>query len=134
MAPRLASWAGNFNNIAKDQDDPFTSIRRQVELGQSKDKQEMGSYRVHGDAQRKSLCLLEEAKAFARAVNADDAEIPIHLWNDCVKAPGISKERRDNALVGLRKLRFRRFRKVLLRDCLAHLTRAYGADWERKPC
>jgi hypothetical protein len=55
------------------------------------------------------------------------------LWNDPVKASGVSKERRDKALVGLRKLRFRRFRKVLLRDCSAYLASAYGADWERKP-
>ena len=55
------------------------------------------------------------------------------MWNDPVKASGVSKERRDKALVGLRKLRFRRFRKVLLRDCSAYLASAYGADWERKP-
>jgi hypothetical protein len=60
-------------------------------------------------------------------------EIPIHLWNDCVRAPGVSKERRDKALVGLRKLGFCRFRKVLLRDCAAYLASAYGADWERQP-
>ena len=77
---------------------------------------------------------MEESKDFARAVKADDVEIPIHLWNDHVKAPGVSKERRDKALVGLRKLRFRRFRTVLLRDCSAYLASAYGADWERKPC
>ena len=61
-------------------------------------------------------------------------EIPIHLWNDHVKAPGVSKEKRDKALVGLRKLGFHWFRKFLLRDCSAYLTSAYGVDWERKPC
>jgi len=76
---------------------------------------------------------VEESKDFARAVKADDAEIPIHLWNDRVRAPGVSKERRDKALVGLRKLGFRRFRKVLLRDCSVYLASAYGADWERQP-
>jgi len=91
-------------------------------------------YGVHGDAQRESLRLVEESKDFARVVKADDAEIPIHLWNDRVKAPVISKKRRYKALVvGLRKLGFRRFRNVLLRDCSAYLASAYGADWERKP-
>jgi hypothetical protein len=33
----------------------------------------------------------------------------------------------------LRKLGFRRFRKVLLRECSAYLASTYGADWERKP-
>ena len=64
----------------------------------------MGLYGVHGDAQSKSLCLVEEAKAFARAVKADDTEVPIHLWNDRVRVLGVSKERRDKALVGLHKL------------------------------
>jgi hypothetical protein len=134
LAPCLASWAGNLNDIAQDQNDPFSAISLQVELGRSKEKQRMGSYRVHGDAQRKSFHLVEEAKAFAKAVKADDAEISIHLWNDRVRAPGISKEKRDNALIGLRKLGFRLFRKSLLKDCSAYLASAYGADWERKPC
>ncbi len=126
LAPCLASWAGNLNDIALDQDNPFSSIRRQVELGRSKEKQKMGSYRVHGDTQHKSLRLVEEAKAFAKAVKADDAEIPNHLWNDQVIAPGIPQEKRDNALIGLRKLGFRLFRKSLLRDCSAYLASAMG--------
>ena len=133
LAPCLASWAGNLNNIAKDQVNPFSSIRQQANLGQSQEKQEMGSYRVQRDAQHESLCLVEEAKAFARAVKPDDAKIPIHLWNDTVKAHDVSKERRDNALVGLRKLGFMRFWKGLLRDCSAYLGSAYGVDWEKKP-
>ena len=64
----------------------------------------MGSYRAHGDAQCESFRLVEESKDFVRAVKADDVEIPIHLWNDRLKAPGVSKERRDKALVGLHKL------------------------------
>jgi hypothetical protein len=95
----------------------------------------MGSYGVHGDAQRESLQLVEESKGVPSTGGGVEglAEIPIHLWNDCVKAPGVSMERRDKALVVLRKLGLRRFRKVLLRDCLAYLASAYGADWERKP-
>ncbi len=86
-----------------------------------KDKQEMGSNGVHRDAQRKSLRLVEELKAFAKTVKADDAEVPVHLLNDRVKA------------VGLRKLKSRWFRKGLLRDCLTYLASAYGADWEKRP-
>jgi hypothetical protein len=40
-----------------------------------------------------SLQRIKEAKEFAKAVKADDAEIPVHLWNDRVKAPGTSKEK-----------------------------------------
>jgi hypothetical protein len=44
----------------------------------------MGSYSMHSNAQRESLCLIEEAKSFAKAVKADDAEVPTHLWNNQV--------------------------------------------------
>ena len=46
---------------------------------------------------------------------------------------GVSKERRDVALVGLRKLGSREFRKGLLRDCSTYLASTYGADWEKRP-
>jgi hypothetical protein len=54
----------------------------QVILGKGMVKQKMGSYGVHGDAQCKSLLLVEEAKVFVEAVKADDAEVPEYLWND----------------------------------------------------
>ena len=115
-------------------EDTVTSLASKETLAWASrgDKQEMGSYGVHEGAQRESLRLVEESKEFARAVKSDDAEIPIHLWNDRVRAPGVSKERRDKALVGLRKLGLRRFRKVLLRDCSDYLASAYGAGWARQ--
>ena len=30
-----------------------------------------------------------------QAVKADDVEIPLFLWNKWIKAPGVTKERRD---------------------------------------
>jgi hypothetical protein len=136
-----ATWQFDFGDSFGDScggltdEDTVTSMASKETLAWSSrgDKQEMGSYGVHEDAQRESLRLVEESKDFARAVKADDAEIPIHLWNDRVRAPGVSKERRDKALIGLRKLGFRRFRKVLLRDCSVYLASAYGANWERQP-
>jgi len=128
-----AAWLFDFGDYFGDSfggltdKDKVTSMASKETLAWSSrgDKQEMGLYGVHGDAQRESLRLVEESKDVARAVKADDVEIPIHLWNDRVKAPVISKERRYKALVGLRKLGFRRFRKVLLRDCSAYLASAY---------
>jgi hypothetical protein len=130
-----AAWQFDFGDSFGDSfggltdEDTVTSMASKETLAWSSrgDKQELCSHRVQGDAQRKSLRLVEESKDFA------DAEIPIHLWNDHVKAPGVSKKRRDKALVGLRKLGFRWFRKFLLRDCSAYLASAYGADWERMP-
>jgi hypothetical protein len=44
LTPRLS-------DLALDQDDPFAKIRWQVKWGKSR----MGSFGVHGDAQRESL-------------------------------------------------------------------------------
>ena len=66
-------------------------------------------------------------------MKADDADIPTYLWNDRVKAPGISKEKRDVALTGFRKLGLRVFLRGLVKDCVAHMKKAHGAGWMGKP-
>jgi hypothetical protein len=76
--------------MAPDQDDLFVRICKEVERGPLK----MGSYGVHGNAQQESLCLVEEAKAVALVVKADDVEVPTHLWNDQVYTAEVLKERR----------------------------------------
>ena len=55
-----------------------SEVREDVALGVER-LPRMGSFGVHGEAQRKSLRLVEEAKAFSKAVKADDAEVPMHL-------------------------------------------------------
>ncbi len=82
MPPRLDQSPGNLNDIAEDQDNLWESVRSKVILGKGTVKQKMGSYGVHGDAQRKSLLPVEEAKVFAKVVKVDDAEVPEYLWND----------------------------------------------------
>jgi hypothetical protein len=93
----------------------------------------MGSFGVHGDAQRKSLRLVEEAKAFSKAVKADDAEVPMHLWNDRVSIPGLPAETRNAALDGIRRLAFRLFMSNLLTDCIQHMAESHGKNWSTKP-
>ena len=68
LIPRL-------KGLATDRDDPFNKVRKDVACGVA-GQPRMGSFRVHGDAQRESLRLIEEAKAFSKAVKADDAEVP----------------------------------------------------------
>ncbi len=88
LAPHLDQSPGNLKDIAKDQDSPWESVRSKVILSKGTVKQKMGSYRVHRDAQRESLLLVEVAKLFAKAVKADDAEVPEYLWNDQVRLGG----------------------------------------------
>ncbi len=88
--------------MAPDRDDPFVKTCKEVEAGPLR----MGSYGVHSDAQQELLRLVEEAKAHARAVKANDAEVPTHLWDNWVSAPEIPKEQRDMALTRFRRLGF----------------------------
>ena len=132
LQPGYATGRGNPNGFAPDQDDPFFEIRQTIVASRSRGGK-IGSYGVLGDAQLESLRRIEEAKEYAKAVKADDADIPVHLWNDRVKAPGTSKENRDAALTGLRKLGLRLFLRGLVRDCVAHMREAHGLEWMKKP-
>ncbi len=81
LTPR---WApGQF---ATDQDDPFANEKGNKSM-------KLGSYGIHVNAQLDSIRKIQEAKEFAKAVKADDAEIPVYLWNDRVNSPGITQER-----------------------------------------
>ncbi len=75
---------------------------------------------------------LSNTKDYAKAVKADDANIPVHLWNDRVKAPGISKEKRDAAMTGFQKLGLRLFLRGLVKDCVAHMREAHGPELLRR--
>ena len=68
-----------------------------------------------------------------KAVKADDADIPVHLWNARVKASGMSREKQDVALTGFRKLGLRLFLRGLVKDCVTHMKKAHGPDWMGKP-
>jgi hypothetical protein len=82
-------WApGEF---AEDQDNPFADLHAEPTLC-------LGSYSLHIDSQLDSLEKVVQAKAFSKAVEADDANVPIYLWNNRVRAPGITIEQQDWAL------------------------------------
>ena len=98
------------NGFAQERDDLFVKARAEVKPAK------LGSYRFHGDAHREPLLKVEEVKEFAKAVKADNAEIPLFLWNNWIKAPGVTKERRDTTLDSFRKLGFTWFMRGLRRD------------------
>jgi hypothetical protein len=102
-------WApGEF---APEQDDLFLKEKANKKL-------KMGSYGIHIDSQLEALRKVKEAKEFAKAVKADDAEIPFHLWNDRIRLEGIPKKRWDAALNGLRKMGHCWFMRGLVQDCV----------------
>jgi hypothetical protein len=61
-----------------DKDDPFADLRANPNL-------KIGSYGIHVDAQHNALTKIVEAKAFAKAVKADDTEVPVYLWKNWIK-------------------------------------------------
>ncbi len=83
------------------------------------------------DSQHESLEKVVEAKAFAKAVKADDAEVPIYLWNEWIIAPGVTQEERDAALKALRKLGHRWLLHGLLRDCVKHVHKTHLTSWKK---
>ena len=92
-----------------------------------------GSYGMHIDAQNTALRLVDEAKAYAKAVKADDAGIPVQLWNDQIFFAGVGSEVMGDALTALCKLGWLWFMKSLLRDCIRFMKERHGADWARRP-
>ena len=82
-------WAqGPGTQFAEDQDDPFADLQGDTSL-------RLGLYGIHIDSQRNSLEKVDKAKAFAKAVKADDAGVPVHLWNDRIRTPlGVTQERK----------------------------------------
>ena len=134
LTPQFATGPGNPNNLAPPQDDPFPKLRRNFERGKAGTKQRIGSYGVHGNAQRKSLCLVEEAKVHAKAVKANNAEIPVHLWNNQIQAPGVLVAKKGLALEGFCKLGFRVFMRGLVRDCCVHMKQVHRKTWWKEPC
>ncbi len=119
-----ARWAqGPGTDFAEDKDDPFADLRADPSL-------RFGSYGLHINSQREALEKVVQAKAFAKAVKANDADVPIYLWNNRVRASGVSKDWRDAALkVVLWKFCLRCWLRSLMEDCLAYVRRTYGSTW-----
>ena len=123
LQPRPLQGVGT--DLAGDADDPFSDLRGDSSL-------RFGSYGIHLDAQRDSLTKVAEAKEFAKAVKADDAEVPKQLWNNRIRCPaGVSVELRDVALEGFRKLGHKWFLRGLIRDCVRFVRASYGTSWRR---
>ena len=75
--------------------------------------------------------ILKEVESLAigkKAVRADDASVPVGLWNSRVKAaePGPLK---DEALTELREFGLVVFRRALYLDCMDYLEEEFGKDW-----
>ncbi len=124
-----ARWAtGPGTQFADDKDDPFANLRADPNL-------KIGSYGIDVDAQHNALAKIVEAKAFAKAFKADDAEVPVYLWNNPIKTlSSITEAQRDKALNILHELNHRLFLRRLLWDCLAYIHGIHSIKWTQLWC
>ena len=92
-----------------------------------------GSYGVHIDAQHTSLIMIDEAKAYSKAVKADDAAVPVQLWNDRITRGDVNPMSMGIALTALRKLGWKWFIRGLLRHGISFMNGKHGVDWVIRP-
>ncbi len=112
--------------LALDSDDPFADLKADSQL-------KLGSYGVHMDAQLKAVEKVDKAKAYTKAVKADDTEVPLHLWNERIRSTGVTPEKQDAALTAFWKLGHRWILRSLARDCSVHMRRMHGGKWHTQP-
>lgn len=72
---------------------------------------------------------MEEATIGKKAVKADDAEVPIHLWDERVEKYCEEGSRPEWIREFFRKRELSIFRRALYLDCLEYLEDTYGAGW-----
>lgn len=87
-----------------------------------------------------SLQSASNALNISKAVKADDAEVPVHLWDEKVFTSDYAKdlqpsteEQKLAAVATLRRFALKIYWKNLLKDCLDRLRTNFGADWYTKP-
>jgi hypothetical protein len=91
----------------------------------------LGSYGLHIDSQLDSLEKVVQAKEFLKAVKVDDANVAVYLWNNQVRASGITIERQDWALDVFQRIGHRYFLQGLAQDCLKFMRTTHGSIWKK---
>jgi len=126
LIPSYAEGEGNTNDLA-----PY--VEPDIFVGLRQEMTQAGSYGVHIDAQHTALRLVDEAKAYAKAVKADDAGVPVELWDNRIACAGVCPVKKGVALAAFRDLGWRWFMKSLLRDCIRFMKERHGSDWTSMP-
>jgi hypothetical protein len=107
LIPSYVEWKGNTNDFVPYVEPPiFIKLRSEMT--------QLGSFGTHIYAQRTALWTVVKAKDCAKAVKADDAGIPLHLWNDLISLAGVTLEVIGVALAAFRKFGWLWFMKIKL--------------------
>ena len=89
----------------------------------------LGSFGIQIDSQLHSLRRIVEEKRYAKAAKADDAEVPVYLWNQRIDLP---PEKKDRILDLFREWGHRMFVRALRRDASQFMAREHGPMWATK--
>ena len=71
---------------------------------------------------------MREAHNNAKAVKSDDAQVPVHLWDERIFSPPLQKKQ-SKAMTVARDACLDRYRLNVLDDALWYLTYAHGRSW-----
>ena len=74
---------------------------------------------------------MKEKQDIAKAVKADNARVPVELWDKAV-CRGSPTNEQQRALQIIREFMLRQYCLILCCDTLAFLRRDHGADWPEK--
>ena len=77
------------------------------------------------------LSIIKAQHDLAKAVKADDAEVPVYLWNDRI-CRGEASENEARSLEILRTWFTQIYRCRLCRDCIRYLVKKHGGGWSRQ--
>mmetsp|Transcript_11711 Transcript_11711/g.19385 ORF Transcript_11711/g.19385 Transcript_11711/m.19385 type:complete len:1450 (-) Transcript_11711:1434-5783(-) len=134
------------DNIFPDWSGPELAVRPEAKLGLFVDKVEEPSVVSLSESPmfvipQSSVDSIAEDKKFSKAVKSDDAEVPVHLWNDRLfntkvnsnNTASSSEPSRVNAANKLRELGLRMYRRSLRKDCLTRVNTRFGKGWQTAP-
>ncbi len=113
-------------------------VQDNKEMKRVDDSQAEVTVEVVKNIQAEAQVHLADAKDQQKAAKADDAEVPVHIWNDVIKEGATARDDRcdsciDYAVSVLREWGLKRFWRRLYDDCIQRLRQNYGRDWFNLP-
>ena len=86
------------------------------------------SHSASASPSKQRLKQIKEEHDKAKAIKSDNAEVPIHLWDERI-VRGVPSTAHIKALQVIRRFTLREYRKRLRRDCSKYLRHTHGPKW-----
>jgi hypothetical protein len=99
-------------------------VEQKSQVGTEVNLQRKWDGKMEDDLQR----IIKEQHDLAKAVKADDAVVPVHLWDVRILRRAASSQE-AGALERIRQFGMRVYRRRLLTDCVKYLDGTHGNEW-----